>query len=131
MRTEHILDFNSKALLYINFLGLVQAANKQPEFPALDPIEERLLNYLALAWYSYKKLTVVETILAAPNASPSTVHRRLKTLRKKGLINLEIDIMDNRIKYIVPTDLTRLYFSHLGQCLSQASLKVISLSTKS
>ena len=53
--------------------------------------------------------------------SPSTVHRRLKTLRKKGFINLDVDQIDNRIKYIVHTDLTNRYFSHLGQCLSSNS----------
>jgi DNA-binding MarR family transcriptional regulator len=119
MRIEHILAFNSKASLYIKFLGLVHAVNELPEFPELDPIEERLLTYLALAWHSGKKLTVVETISAAPNASPSTVHRRLKSLRKKGLINLDVDEIDNRIKYIVQTDLTNRYFSQLGKCISK------------
>jgi DNA-binding MarR family transcriptional regulator len=55
-----------------------------------------------------------------PDISPSTVHRRLKTMRKKGLIDLAVDEIDNRIKYIVHTNLTDKYFSHLGQCLAKA-----------
>ena len=41
-----MLNISSKALHYIKFLNFVQAV----KFPALDPIEERLLNYLAAAW---------------------------------------------------------------------------------
>ena len=51
--------------------------------------------------------------------SPSTVHRRLKTLRKKRLIALDVVQIDNRIKYIVHTELTNSYFAHLGQCLAK------------
>jgi DNA-binding MarR family transcriptional regulator len=118
--SENMLDFTSKASLYIKFLGLVKAVNELPQFPALDPAEERLLNYLALIWYSDKKLTVGEAIQASTETSPSTVHRRLKMLRKKGLIYLDVDQIDNRIKYIKHTDLTDLYFLHLGQRLSMA-----------
>jgi DNA-binding MarR family transcriptional regulator len=112
---------NTKASLnYIKYLHLTKAVNELPKSPLLDPLEERLLNYVASAWYTGKKLTVLETIRASPDASPSTVHRRLKTLRKKGLIDLDVDQIDNRIKYIVHTNLTNLYFSHLGQCLAKA-----------
>ena len=52
--------------------------------------------------------------------SPSTVHRRLKTLRKKGLLHFDVDAQDNRIKYIVKTDLTDQYFAHLGKCMDTA-----------
>lgn len=65
-------------------------------------------------------MTVLETMKTTPEISSSTVHRRLKTLRKKGLINLDVDQVDNRIKYIVHTDFTDSYFSHLGQCLAKA-----------
>ncbi len=112
---------NTQASLnYIRYIHLTKAVNKLPQFTLLDPIEERLLNYFASAWYTGKKLTVLETMHASPDVSPSTVHRRLKTLRKKGLIDLDVDQIDNRIKYIVHTDFTDSYFSHLGQCLAKA-----------
>jgi len=56
----------------------------------------------------------------SPDASPTTVHRRLKTLRKKGLIHLLPDETDNRIRYIVLTAETERYFAEMGQCLSKA-----------
>jgi len=111
-----MLNMTSDACHYIKFLSLVDAV----KFPALDPIEERLLNYLTLGWYSDKKMTVLETMKATPDISPSTVHRRIKTLRKKGLVVLDVDPIDNRIKYIVHTDLTNQYFTQLGQCLYKA-----------
>ena len=107
------------SITYIKFLHLTQAVHDLPHYPLLDPLEERLLNYFASAWHAGKKLTVLETMHASSDISPSTVHRRLKTLRKKGLIALDVDQIDNRIKYIVQTELTKSYFAHLGQCLSK------------
>jgi len=115
------VSLNSNAShAYIKFLHLTQAIHDLPHYPLLDPLEERLLNYFASAWYAGKKLTVLETMHASSDISPSTVHRRLKTLRKKGLIALDVDQIDNRIKYIVQTELTTSYFAHLGQCLVNA-----------
>jgi predicted transcriptional regulator len=105
---------------YLKFIHLSQALRALPGLPELDPIEERLLNSLASAWFSEKEATVLETMRTTPDMSPSTVHRRLKTLRKKGLINFDIDVVDNRIKYIVKTDITDQYFAHLGKCMNSA-----------
>jgi len=116
------VSLNSNASnAYIKFIHLKQAIHDLQQFPSLDPVEERLLNYFASAWHAGKKLTVLETMHASSDISPSTVHRRLKTLRKKGLIALDVDQIDNRIKYIVQTELTKIYFAHLGQCLSKVS----------
>ena len=108
------------ALNYVKFLNLMQAVNELPQFPSLDPNEERLLNYFASAWYLGKKMTVLQVMHTYSEISPSTVHRRLKSLRHKGLIDLDLDPIDNRIKYIVDTELTSRYFTHLGKCLAKA-----------
>ena len=55
------------------------------------------------------------------DASSTTVHRRLKTLRLKGMLELELDEDDNRVKYIVPTDLSREYLNKLGQSVLRAA----------
>jgi hypothetical protein len=49
------------------------------------------------------------------------VHRRLKSLRKKGFIGLHEDETDNRVKFIEPTAQADEYFARLGQCLEAAS----------
>jgi hypothetical protein len=42
-------------------------------------------------------------------------------LRQKGLLALEIDDIDNRVKYVVPTPQTNQYFAKLGDCLDKAA----------
>jgi DNA-binding MarR family transcriptional regulator len=112
------IDTNSNT--YIRFLNLAQALRGITKFPQLDPIEERMLNYLAGFWLLGVPATVVESINGSADISPSTAHRRLKSLRKKGYIDLNIDERDNRIKYIVQTELTKQYFSELGSFMKSA-----------
>lgn len=114
---------NKHSLSYLKFLHLVEAIRGLSDFPVLDAVEDRLLNLFAAAWHQGKKLTVLEAMAISPDVSPTTVHRRLKTLRKKELITLSYDSVDNRIKYIEPTDKANRYFAQLGQCLSQAANK--------
>jgi DNA-binding MarR family transcriptional regulator len=52
--------------------------------------------------------------------SPSTVQRRLKALRTKGMLKVESDEADNRFKYVQPTELSLKYFAALGQCIQKA-----------
>jgi len=107
--------------IYLKFLNLVRALDRAPVFPALDANEERLLNQLAAVWEANEKVTIVETMNMATDMSPTTVHRRLKTLRQKGIIDLTIDTDDNRIKYVVPTATTNAYFTQLSNCLLAAA----------
>ena len=105
---------------YLKFLNLVQAIRELPSFPAIDPVEERVLNLLATAWQAGQQISVVEAMNTLTEMSPSTVHRRLKLLRKKGLIQLDEDGDDNRIKYIASTPLALRYFKKLDECLEMA-----------
>jgi predicted transcriptional regulator len=109
---------------YLRFLNLANAIKGLPTFPALDAVEERVLNGLASMWATGAKITVLEAMgLSASSAdtSPTTVHRRLKTLRAKGLIEFREDEADNRIKYVMPTATATAYFAKLGQCLDMAT----------
>ena len=105
---------------YAKFLNLVQAIRELPTFPKLDPLEERLLTQLASQWHVGVRITVLEAMQMSADVSAATVHRRLKTLRQKGMIALAEHETDNRIRYIVPTDLTTKYFAKMGQCLDLA-----------
>lgn len=110
----------NQASHYAKFLSLVQAIKGLPSFPALDPLEERLLNQLASQWHEGTKVTVLEAMQMSNDVSPATVHRRLKSLRKKGMLNLNEHATDNRIRYIVPSDLATKYFAKMGHCLDMA-----------
>jgi hypothetical protein len=112
---------SKQSLTYLKFLNLVHAVRQLPAFPPMDPMEERLLNQLAASWHAGIQVTVLEAMRMSQDASATTVHRRLKTLRKKGIISLDIDEADNRIKYIAPTELATAYFAKLGHCLDLAT----------
>jgi hypothetical protein len=105
----------------LRFLNLVAAVRSLPSVPSLDVIEEQVLNALALKWANGTKITVMETLNFFTNTSPSTVHRRLKSLKKKGMLALQEDDDDNRTKYILPTALTIDYFEKIGQCMTVAA----------
>jgi len=111
---------SSHSSTYLRFLNLVQAIRTLPDFPELDPVEERLLNLFAAVWHSGKQITVLQAMGMSNDVSSTTAHRRLKSLRKKGVITLVADEADNRIKYVQPTPIANQYFSQLGQCLDEA-----------
>jgi DNA-binding MarR family transcriptional regulator len=105
----------------LRFLNLVTAIRALPTVPSLDPLEERVLMVLALNWATGIAVTVMQILGTFNDASPSTVHRRLKSLKKKGLIALREDENDNRTKYIEPTDLANDYFNEIGKCMTLAT----------
>lgn len=105
---------------YLKFLHLAHAMRQMPSLPALDNIEERLLNMLATAWYANQRIPVSEAARMVPDASERTVYRRLKTLESKGLIAFGADANDQRVRYVMPTTRTDQYFDRLGRCLERA-----------
>ena len=106
-------------MLYLKFLRLVDAVRQLPGYPNMDGTEVQLLNALAQEWHIGNKVCVLPAMGMLPDVSPSSVHRRLKTLRAKGFIALEEDEFDNRIKYIVGTRLFAKYLAKMDQCLAQ------------
>ena len=107
--------------IYLRFLNLTRAVRELPDFPDLDPVEERLLNLFASAWHLGQKITVLQAMGMSSDVSSTTAHRRLKSLRAKGMIALISDEADNRVKYVQPTAKAQDYFSQLGQCVDQAN----------
>jgi DNA-binding MarR family transcriptional regulator len=106
--------------VYLRFLNLTRAIRELPDFPDMDPVEERLLNLFASVWHLGQKITVLQAMSMSTDVSSTTAHRRLKSLRAKGMIALVADEADNRVKYVQPTEKAQHYFSQLGQCIDQA-----------
>lgn len=48
-------------------------------------------------------------------ASPATIHGLIKKLVAKQMLTLEIDALDGRVKYLVPSDEAMDLFSKLGK----------------
>ncbi|MBZ4212162.1 MAG: hypothetical protein LAD29_13610 [Rhodoferax sp.] len=107
-------------MAYVKFLQLVSAVRQLPIYPAMDVTEVQTLNALAQEWHLGNKISVVQAMGMLPDVSPSSVHRRLKTLRAKGFVSLQEDEFDNRIKYIIGTRLFTKYLAQMDRCLTQA-----------
>lgn len=91
------------------------------EFPEIEPNEKFLLEILNNYWINNKKITVSETLDINSKFSRATVHKYLKSLRSKGYLELIIDDLDNRFKYVLPTNLTSRYFNELGRLLVESA----------
>ncbi|NBQ85480.1 MAG: hypothetical protein EBU03_05095 [Methylophilaceae bacterium] len=107
--------------VYQKFVNLMIATEELSELPSLDPIEKRLLALLSASWSNNKKMTVVETINITQELSTSTVFRYIKKLRHKGYLELIVDTVDNRVKYVSPTKQCDKYFSKMGKLMAEAS----------
>ncbi|OOZ41790.1 hypothetical protein BOW52_04090 [Solemya elarraichensis gill symbiont] len=105
---------------YLKFLHLAQAVKDTQDFPVLDAVEERVLNIFAVAWHKGREITVLEAMKMLPDVSESTVFRRIKSLRQKGMVALSMDTKDRRTRYIRPTELANDYFGKLGNCMKKA-----------
>ena len=104
----------------MRFQSLMYLARQKTPFPELDPVEERVVSVLAAKWYEGSKMTVLEVIRTFEEFSISTMHKRLRSLRNKGVIALAFDQADARLRIIVPTRLTLDHFSHAGELLKKA-----------
>ena len=108
-------------LIYQKFLNLANAVEELSEFPTLDPVEQKMLALLSKYWSGKQKITVVEAMHMTSEISTSTIFRYLKKLRQKGYIELVVDELDNRVKYVSPTPMTDSYFSKMGKLLLKAT----------
>lgn len=99
------------AALYIKFL----AHNAKRQLSnVLDPVEQRVIETFAYSWHEKQQIPVVDAMHNVPGLSPSTVHRRLKTLRAKGMLTLVPDAVDTRIKYVHPGPELLKHLDHVG-----------------
>lgn len=114
----------SNAWLFFSFLAASRNAKGLAVLATMDPVDERILLELALHWKDESLISVVKTLHEVSFVSTTTAHRRLKVLRKIGMIDLTVDPVDNRIKYVIPTEKTMQYFEHLGQCVRDAQVQV-------
>ena len=107
--------------VYQKFLNLAIALEEMSDFPALEPVEHRLLALLNKYWSNKEPITVVSAMNMTSDISTSTIFRYLKKMRAKGYIQLVVDDADNRVKYITPTALTESYFNKMGNLMIKAT----------
>jgi DNA-binding MarR family transcriptional regulator len=114
---------SSSSNTLLKFFNLVQAVRQKDKLFALDPVDERVLNSFAAVWATRRSLTATEAALIVADVAPRTVQRRVVSLIDKGLLRVESDENDNRIKYFFATDKANQYFAELSKCLEQAKRK--------
>ena len=110
---------------YLRFLQLAQVVQALPDGLEMDANEKALLQAVVLRWYENKPMTVREAIGLVDLGSPATLHKRITRLREKDMLgNLNLE-GDRRAKFLIPTQRTLEYFSHLGQSMHQAHQKTV------
>ena len=99
----------ARTVNYIKFIKATETLRQSIDFKPIDFIEDKLLQNIIINWYSGSPMTVSETLEVIKEISNSTLNRRLKNLNKAGMISHVADEIDNRIKYIHPTELSQHY----------------------
>ena len=106
---------------YLRFLQLAQVVQALPEGLEMDANEKALLQAVVLRWYEDQPMTVREAIGLTELGSPATLHKRITRLRDKDMLSTLNMEGDRRAKFLIPTQRTLDYFSHLGQSMQQAN----------
>ena len=105
---------------YLRFLQLAEAIRGLPALPPLDPLEERILSWVARAAQQQERLSVRDMMAKEELGAPATIHGRLKSMREKGWITLA-DTEDARRKQVALTKDAVKHFERLSKCMVQAA----------
>jgi len=106
--------------IYLRFLQLTETLRGLPSLPALDPLEERILERIARSATGGDRLSVRDLMAKDDLASPATLHARLKSMREKGWIFLG-DTDDARRKQIELAPAALRHFDRLSECFLKAA----------
>lgn len=106
--------------IYLRFLQLSEAIRGLPTLPPLDPLEERILTWVARAAQQGERLSVRDMMAKHELGAPATIHTRLKSMRSKGWIELA-DTEDARRKQVALTKGALQHFQRLSRCMLKAA----------
>lgn len=105
------MKLSKNAINYLQINKLTKASRFSYFSTPIDFIEDQLLQIILINWLAKTNITVSETLGEVKEISNITLIRRLKNLKKQGLISHVVDEIDNRIKYLYPTKLCIDYFN--------------------
>jgi len=108
------------AEIYLRFLQLSETIRGLPSLPPLDPLEERILGWVARATRAGDRLSVRDMMAKDELGAPATIHGRLKSMREKGWIMLA-DTEDARRKQVELTDDALRHFAQLSRAVVKAA----------
>jgi DNA-binding MarR family transcriptional regulator len=108
--------------VYIQFLSVALTHAKEAPISQLDADEIALLQAIALKDFAGEPAKVMDAMKFDSLGSPATLHRRLSKLRTLGVIEVEADSHDSRIKYLRVSELVQDYFARMGKALLKAGV---------
>jgi DNA-binding MarR family transcriptional regulator len=106
--------------IYLRFLQLTEALRGLPTLAALDPLEERILEFVARATQTKNRLSVRDMMAQSELGSPATLHARITSMREKGWLQLT-DTEDARRKQIDLTPAALKHFDKLADAFAKAA----------
>ncbi len=104
---------NLSKYLYFDFLV---AKSSQYIVQGLDPVAEKLLEFIALENYKGNNITMMRTLKFSTNLllSENTIANRIKLLQAMELLEVHVDSSDCRVKYLYSSTKTFNYFRNLS-----------------
>ncbi|WP_430227058.1 winged helix-turn-helix domain-containing protein [Paraburkholderia tropica] len=111
---------NRPADIYLRFLQLTEALRGLPALSALDPLEEKILEFVARATQNKDRLSVKDMMAHSELGSPATLHGRISSMCEKGWIMLN-DTEDARRKQIELTPAALKHFDKLAEAFAKAA----------
>jgi len=106
--------------IYLRFLQLTEALRGLPTLPALDPLEEKILEFVARTTQKNDRLSVRDMMAQSQLGSPATLHARITSMREKGWLTLS-DTEDARRKQIDLTPAALKHFDKLAEAFAKAA----------
>ena len=119
-RDSHKTRDRAGAEVYLRFLQLSEAIRGLPALPPLDPLEERILAWVARATRAGERLSVRDMMAKDELGAPATIHGRLKSMREKGWIVLA-DTEDARRKQVQLSEDALRHFAQLSRAVVKAA----------
>ncbi|NIF55577.1 winged helix-turn-helix domain-containing protein [Burkholderia sp. Ax-1724] len=106
--------------MYLRFLQLTEAQRGLPTLPALDPLEEKILEFVVRATQNKERLPMKDMMGHSELSSPATLHGRISSMCEKGWIVLN-DTEDARRKQIELTPASLRHFDKLAEAFAKAA----------
>lgn len=107
--------------IYLRYLVLAEALRKSSiDLSGIDDVGKKLLEIIAIRSAQGQPLLVTQTMELSDIASPATIHRRIAVLLKAGLIQVMQTEQNQKIKFLVPTQMSIDYFDKLGKLMTSA-----------
>ena len=107
--------------IYLRYWVWAETLRKSSiDLSGIDDVGKKLLETIAIKSAQGQPLVVTQTMELSDIASPATIHRRIEILKKAGLIQVMQTEQNQKVKFLVPTQVSIDYFDKLGKLMSSA-----------